>query len=145
EIFVVALDLDPCAIGACRAQDDTHALRHFEFANDILETLAVLQVGDLARNATATCGIGHQHRIAAGQRQVGGDGGALVAALLLYDLSEQDLPALDALLNLVVAARRLMPTVRRVHGVLGAYGIDLGTVVGPVGVRAAVIVAVIIV
>ena len=40
-------------------------------------------------------GVRHQHAIAAGQRQIGGQRRALVAALLLGDLDQHDLPALD--------------------------------------------------
>ncbi len=54
-------------------------------------------------------GVGHQHRIAAGERQVGGQRRALVAALLLDDLDQQDLAALDDFLDLVVAARARRP------------------------------------
>ena len=50
-------------------------------------------------------GVGHQHRIAAGERQIGGQRRALVAALFLDDLHQQDLAALDDFLDLVLAAR----------------------------------------
>src|SRR6185312_10107460 len=62
-------------------------------------------MGDLAGNAAATAGVGHQHAVAAGQRQVGGERRALVAALFLDDLNQQDLPALDDFLDLVAAQR----------------------------------------
>ena len=55
-------------------------------------------------------GVGHQHGVAAGQRQVGGERRALVAALLLDDLHQDDLAALDDFLDLVgaqAAARAL--------------------------------------
>src|SRR6185436_19839391 len=51
----------------------------------------------------ATSRVGHQHRIAAGKREVSGEGGALVAALFLDDLDEQNLAALDDFLDLVLA------------------------------------------
>ena len=75
--------------------------------HDFLQPLAVLGVGDLAGNAAAARRVGHQHRIAAGERQVGGQRGALVAAFFLDDLHQQDLPALDDFLDLVLAAHRL--------------------------------------
>ena len=58
--------------------------------------------GDLARHAAAAAGVRHQHAIAPGERQVGGQRRALVAALFLGDLHQHDLPALDDLLDLVV-------------------------------------------
>ena len=102
---MVALDVDGAALEAGGAQDHAHALRHVELAQHFLHALAVGRVGDLARDAAATPGIGHQHAVAAGQRQVGGEGGTLVAALFLDDLHQQDLPALDDLLDLVLADR----------------------------------------
>ena len=106
QIFEVALDLLLGPRRAGRAQDDAHALRHFEILHDLLQPLAVGAVGDLARNAAAARGVGHQHGIAAGERQIGGERGALVAALFLDDLNEQHLAALDDFLDLVLAARR---------------------------------------
>jgi hypothetical protein len=52
-------------------------------------------------------GVGHQHAIAPGERQIGGQCGALIAPLFLDDLDEQHLPALDHVLDLVTAAERL--------------------------------------
>src|SRR5690606_3305998 len=60
-------------------------------------------VGDLAADAAALAGVRHQHAVAAGQRQPGGQGRALGAALVLDDLHEQDLAALDDVLDLVAA------------------------------------------
>ena len=50
-------------------------------------------------------GVGHQHAIAARQRQIGCQRRALVAALFLDDLHQQDLTALDHVLDLVFAAQ----------------------------------------
>ncbi len=104
QIFEVALDLGLGARGAGGAQDDAHALRHFEILGDLLQALAVGGVGDLARDAAAARRVRHQHRIAAGERQIGGERRALVAALFLDDLHQQDLAALDDFLDLVLAA-----------------------------------------
>src|SRR5690606_26394237 len=68
---------------------------------DRLQALAVGLGLDLAGNATAARGIGHQHAVAACQRQIGGQRRALVAALFLDDLHQHDLPALDDFLDLV--------------------------------------------
>ena len=47
--------------------------------------------------------IGHQHGEASGKREVSGEGGALVAALFLDNLHQNNLPALDHLLDFVRA------------------------------------------
>ena len=88
-----------------RAQDHAHAFRNFELLGDGLETLAIIGIGDLARDAAAARRVGHQHRIATGERQIGGERRTLVAALLLDDLDQQDLAALDDFLNLVLPSR----------------------------------------
>src|SRR5262249_17519191 len=69
----------------------------------------VAGAGDLARHPAAARGIGHEHAVAAGKRQVCRQGGTLVAALLLGDLDQHDLPALDDLLDLVAPGRADAP------------------------------------
>ncbi len=103
QVVVVALDLDLGALGARRADDQAHTVRHVQRLDQRLQALAVGGVGDLARNAATTRRVRHQHAIAAGQRHVGGQGRALVAALFLDDLDQQDLAALDDFLDLVAA------------------------------------------
>ena len=104
QIFEIPADFLLGAAGAGGAQDDAHALRHFEILGELLQALAVGGVGDLAGNAAAARGVGHQNRIAASERQIGGQRSALVAALFLHDLDEQHLTALDDFLDLVLAA-----------------------------------------
>ena len=125
QIFEVALDLALGAVGAGGAQDDAHALRHFELGGDRLQALAVERRGDLARDAAAARRVRHQHRIAAGEREIGGERRALVAALLLDDLHQQHLPALDHFLDLVLARARLPPLRQLLERVLGADALDL--------------------
>ena len=72
---------------------------------DVFQALAVGGVGDLARNAAAARRVGHQHAIAAGQRQIGGERRALVAAFFLDHLHQDDLAALDDFLNFVMRGR----------------------------------------
>src|SRR5690606_23676075 len=51
---------------------------------------------------------------------------ALVAALFLGDLHEQDLPALDDFLDAILLARLALDAIRNLfHGVFGADGFDL--------------------
>ena len=101
QIFIVALDLGPRALGARRADDQAHALRHLQRGGGGLQPATVRGVGDLARDAAALAGVRHQHAVAAGQRQPGGQGRAFGAALVLDDLHQQDLAALDDVLDLV--------------------------------------------
>ena len=103
QIFVVALDLGLGPGGAGGAHDQAHALRHFQGLDRGLQALAVGGHGDLAADPAAPGGVGHQHAVAAGQGQVGGQRRALVAALFLDDLHQHDLAALDDLLDLVAA------------------------------------------
>ena len=106
QVFVVALDLGLGARGAGGADDQARAVLHGDRGGDLLELLAVGGVGDLAGDAAAAGGVGHQDAVAAGEAQVGGEGGALVAALLLDDLDQQDLADLDHFLDLVAARAR---------------------------------------
>ncbi len=86
KVVVVTLELGLGALGAGRAHDQAHALRHVQALHDAFQAAAVRGGLDLARDAAAPSRIGHQHPVAAGQRQVGGQGRALVAALFLDDL-----------------------------------------------------------
>src|ERR1700722_5902852 len=49
---------------------------------NLLETRAVFGAGDLAADAAAARSIGHQHRIASGERQIGRERRPLGAAFL---------------------------------------------------------------
>ena len=88
-----------------------------EFLGDSLQSAAVLGVCDLARNAAAARGVRHQHRIAPSQRKVSRQRSPFVAALLLDDLNQQDLPALDDFLNLVLAAQARRTARKLLEGV----------------------------
>src|SRR5690606_30809053 len=105
EVVEVALDLGFGALQARRADDAAHALGQLHLGHDGLEAATVGLAGDLAGDAAAVGGVGHQHRIAARQRQIGGERRALAAALLLHHLNQQNLAALDDFLNLVAAAQ----------------------------------------
>ena len=124
QIFEVALDFRLGARGARGAQDDAHALGHVEILHHFLQPRAVLRRGDLAADAAAARGVGHQHGVAAGQRQIGGQRRALVAALFLDDLHQHHLAALDDFLDLVLAARTEGALRHLFHDVVAADGFD---------------------
>src|SRR4029077_16860167 len=124
QIFEVALDLGLGAPRSRRAQDHAHALGDFEVGRGLLEAGAVFRVGDLAADAAAAGGVGHQDRIAPGERQVGRQRRALGAAFLLDHLHQHDLAALDDLLDLVLAAVTRRAVWHFFHGVGAADGFD---------------------
>ena len=68
QILVVALDLRLAALDARGTQDNAHAVRNLELAQDVLQSLALLRARDLAADAAAARGIGHEHAIAPGER-----------------------------------------------------------------------------
>ena len=106
QIFVIALDLGLGALGTGGPHDQPRALRHVDPVGNLFQLLAVGGIGDLAADPAATGGVRHQHAIPAGQRQIGGQGRALVAALFLDDLHQQDLANLDDFLNLIAFRAR---------------------------------------
>ena len=127
QVVVVALDLGLGALGAGGAHDEAHALRHLDLLGHFLQAAAVAGVGDLAGDAAATRGVGHQHAIAAGEREIGGECGTLVAALFLDDLHQDHLAALDHFLDLVLAALHLAAALRHfLERVLGTDQFDAG-------------------
>ena len=67
QIVIVAANFGLGALGACRAHDQAHAIRHFQLGNDGLQALAVGPVHDLARNAAAARRVRHQHGVTSGQ------------------------------------------------------------------------------
>src|SRR5208282_2870472 len=78
QILEIALDLRLAALHAGGAHDDRHAVWNLELLEDALEPPAVLEIGDLARNAAAARRVRHQHAVAAGKGEVAGKGGPLV-------------------------------------------------------------------
>ncbi len=126
QVFVVALDLGLGAVGARRPDDQAGALGHDDRAGDLLELLAVDRVGDLAGDAAAARGIGHQHAVAAGEGEVGRQRRTLVAALFLDDLHQKDLADLDDFLDLVAPLARLALDRAFVGEIVAADGLVFG-------------------
>ncbi len=116
EIVEVALDLGLGPRQPCGADDQAHRLRQVEVGHDRLQPLAVGAVGNLPADPAAVRRVGHQHAIAAGKAEVGGQGRALVAALFLDDLDEKHLAALDNVLDLVAPAQVLAALAKFVGG-----------------------------
>ena len=70
----------------------------------LLERLPVFTL-DAARDAAGTGVVRHQHHVAAGQADEGGEGSTLVAALLLLDLDDDFLAFLQQLADVGFAFR----------------------------------------
>ncbi|CUI79887.1 Uncharacterised protein [Achromobacter xylosoxidans] len=98
QVRQVPLQFFDVAADAGGAGDDAHALGQLELLHRVAQFLAVLAL-DAARNATATGVVGHQDQVAAGQRDERGQGGALVAALFLFDLDDQFLAFAQGVLD----------------------------------------------
>ena len=103
QVVQVPLQLFGAAADAGRAGDDAHALRHVEAADRVAQLVALLAF-DAARHAAAARIVRHQHEIAAGERDVGRERRALVAALVLVDLDDQLHAFLELILDAAAAA-----------------------------------------
>ncbi len=88
QVVQVPLQLFGAPADARGARDDAHALRHVEPADGVAQLVALLAL-DAARHAAAARIVRHQHEVAAGERNVGRERRALVAALVLVDLDDQ--------------------------------------------------------
>ena len=88
QVVQVPLQFFGSAADAGGAGDDAHALGHCELVHDVAQLVAVFAL-DAARHAAAARVVRHQHEVAAGQADEGGERGALVAALVLVDLDDQ--------------------------------------------------------
>ena len=133
EIVEIALDLGLGAAEPGGADDQAHRARELEVGDDLLEPLAVLRAGNLAADAAAMAAVGHQHRVAPGEAEIGRQRGALVAAFFLDHLHQQHLAALDDVLDLVAAAQGLA---------LGAHFVDfLGARLAALALAAATLAA----
>src|SRR3546814_9973183 len=106
EIVEVALNLGLGAAHPGGADDAAHRRRQVHLVDHRLQLAAIGAVRNLAAYPAAVHRVRHQHAIAAGERQIGGQRGALVAALFLADLHQHHLTAADDVLDLVTAAQR---------------------------------------
>ena len=98
QIVEVPLQFFQRAADAGGAGDQAGAVGNHKLVHDFAQFLPVIAL-DAARNATATGIVGHQHQVAAGQRDVGGQRRALVAALVLFDLDDEFLAVAENVLD----------------------------------------------
>ena len=104
QVVQVPLQLRRCAANACGARDDGHTLGVLQLVHRFFE-FGTLFALNAARYATATGVVGHQHHIAASQRDEGGQGCALVATLFFFNLNDQFLAFLDHIVDACLAGR----------------------------------------
>ncbi|MPM97689.1 hypothetical protein SDC9_144866 [bioreactor metagenome] len=102
QVVQVPLQFFSLAADGSSAGNQAHAVRHFELIHDFAQFGAFVTV-DAAGNATATRIVRHQNQIATSQRDVGGQGGTLVAPFVLFDLNDQFLAFLERLVDLGAA------------------------------------------
>ena len=81
------------------AGDQAHAVGHFELIHGIAQFGALIAI-DAAGNTTAARIVRHQNKVTAGQGNVGGQGGALVATLVLVDLNDEFLAFVQRFVDL---------------------------------------------
>ena len=98
QVVQVPLQLLDRAADAGRAGDEAHAGGHLQLVHGLAQFLPVLAL-DAARHAAAARVVGHEHHVAAGQRDHRGQGGALVAAFFLLDLDDEFLAFADHVLD----------------------------------------------
>ena len=105
EIIKVALDFRLRARKASGADDATHGGWQRQVRNNRLQTLTVRRAVDFTADAAAMRRIWHQNAITAGKAEICGKSSALVAALFLHNLNQQNLTAMNDVLNFVAATQ----------------------------------------
>ena len=98
QVVQVPLQFFESAADARGTGDQAGTRRNDQLVHDIAQFLAVIAF-DAARHAAAAGIVGHQHQVAAGQRDVGGQRRALVAALVLFDLDDEFLAVAEGVLD----------------------------------------------
>ena len=106
QVIEVPLQLFVVFADAGSAHDQAHALGDFQLAHGLAQFAAILAF-DAARYAAGARVVRHQHQVATSQREEGGQGCALVAALFLLDLDDDFLAFLECFLDARSLARFL--------------------------------------
>ncbi|MCY1277542.1 hypothetical protein D9M70_262410 [compost metagenome] len=87
QVVEVPLQLFGAAAEARGAHDQAHVARHVQAVQGFAQFVALFAF-DAAGNAAGARVVRHQHQVAAGEADEGGEGGALVAAFLFLDLDD---------------------------------------------------------
>ena len=102
QVVEVPLQFFAGAAQARGAHDQAHVGRCVEAVQSLAQFVALLAL-DAAGDATGAGVVWHQHQIAAGQADEGGQGSAFVAALFLLDLNDDFLAFLQDFLDVDAA------------------------------------------
>ena len=103
QVIHVPLELFRRTADAGRAGDDTHAIGDIELVEGLAQFGAIFAF-DTARNTAAARIVWHQHQIAAGERNVGRQRRAFVAAFVFFDLYQNFLADFQILRDLGAGA-----------------------------------------
>ena len=124
QVVQIPLQILGFAPDAGGAHDHAHARRHFQVRQRLAQRVSVLAL-DAARDAAGARVVRHQHQVARGEAEKGGEGRAFVAALLFLHLDDERLPFAEHVLDLETAL--LLPfsggargaSLRRLLGIQG--------------------------
>ena len=106
QVVQVPLQLGGTAANTGGAGDDGHAVGVFQLVHGFFEFSPVVTL-DAATDAATPGVVGHQHHIATGQTDEGGEGRAFVAALLFFHLDQQVLAFFDDVLDAGLRGRHI--------------------------------------
>src|SRR5690606_8184120 len=98
QIGQIPLQLFDAAANARGTGDDAHACRQIELVHGFAQFLTIFAF-NAARYATPARIVRHQDEITTGQRDKGGERGALVAAFFLFDLDDEFLALGERILD----------------------------------------------
>src|SRR5690606_4452358 len=98
QVVEVPLQLLGGAADAGGAHDGAHAVGDFQLPQGLPQLAALIPL-DATGDAAGAWIVGHQHQVAAGEADEGGEGRAFVAALFLVDLDDDFGAFLDHILN----------------------------------------------
>ncbi len=104
QVIQVPLQLGGASANAGGARNDGHTVGVFQLVHVFFQLGAVFAL-DAARYTAAAWVVGHQHHVATGQRDEGGQGCALVAALFFFNLDQQLLAFFDHVVDARLAGR----------------------------------------
>ena len=132
QVIEVPLQFLDCATDPGRAHDGAHTLRYGQRIHDVAHLVSIFAL-DPPADAARPRVIRHQHEEAPGERNIGGEGGALVAALFLFDLHDDVLAFLQDFAHVDAAARGLLQEVLARDFFQRQEAVALGAVIDEAG------------
>ena len=106
EVVQVPLQLGGASANASCSGNDGHAIGVFQLVHGFFKLCAVVTL-DATADATAPWVVGHEHHIATGQADEGGQSRAFVAALFFFHLDQHFLTLFDHVLNAGLGSRHI--------------------------------------